>query len=81
MVEVTSGTSELGLGLAGGVPGMMLSQEPALYTLSHHTPLDTLDRAVEANLVQGAQVMAVAAMRIANLDSLLPRQRVGGRRP
>jgi hypothetical protein len=62
-----------------GVPGFMLSQEPAGYTLSHHTPLDTLDRASEADLIQGAQVMAVTAMRIANLDSLLPRERQPGR--
>jgi hypothetical protein len=58
-----------------GVPGMMLSQDPAHYYLSHHTEADTLDRAVEADLIQGAQVMAVTAMRMANLDSLLPRQR------
>ena len=63
-----------------GVPGFMLVQEPAGYTLSHHTPLDTLDRAREADLIQGAQVMAVTAMRVANLDELLPRGRVGGGR-
>jgi hypothetical protein len=59
----------------GGVPGLMLSQDPAHYYLSHHTEADTLDRAVEADLIQGAQVLAVTAMRVANLDSLLPRQR------
>jgi Zn-dependent M28 family amino/carboxypeptidase len=69
-----------------GVPGFMLTQDPAHYYLSHHTQADTLDRAVEADLVQGAQVMAVSAMRIANLDKLLPRTqdptrgRMGGRR-
>jgi Zn-dependent M28 family amino/carboxypeptidase len=63
-----------------GVPGFMLGQEMAGYTLAHHTPLDTLDRATESNLIQGAQVMAVTAVRIANLDTLLPRQRTD-RRP
>jgi hypothetical protein len=32
-----------------------------------------LDKAKEPDLVQGAQVMAVMAMRVANLPSLLPR--------
>jgi carboxypeptidase Q len=63
----------------GGVQGFMLNQEPAGYFLSHHTQADSLDRAIEADLIQGTQVMAVAAMRIANLDELLPRapQRTG----
>jgi hypothetical protein len=64
----------------GGVPGFMLVQEPAGYFLSHHTQADTLDRAREADLIQGAQVLAVTAMRIANLDALLPRERVARRR-
>jgi hypothetical protein len=61
-----------------GVPGMMFNQEPAGYFLSHHTEADTLDRAREADLIQGAQVMAVAAMRLANLDGLLPREKQPG---
>jgi Zn-dependent M28 family amino/carboxypeptidase len=63
-----------------GVPGLMLSQAPAGYHLSHHTQADTLDRVREADLIQGAQVMAVTAMRIANLDDLLPRERPRRRR-
>ncbi len=56
-----------------GVPGFLLVQDPAGYPLTHHTPADTLDKASEASLVQGAQVLAVTAMRIANLGELLPR--------
>jgi hypothetical protein len=58
-----------------GVPGFALRQEVATYRFTHHSQADTLDRAQEADLIQGAQVMAVAAMRIANLADLLPREK------
>jgi pimeloyl-ACP methyl ester carboxylesterase/outer membrane protein assembly factor BamB len=58
-----------------GVPGLFFRQEVAGYRLSHHSQADTLDRAIEANLVQGAEVMAVTALRIANRDALLPREK------
>ncbi len=58
-----------------GVPGLMFRQERAGYMLSHHSQADTMDRAVEANLVQGAQVMAVAALRVADMEALLPREK------
>ncbi len=58
-----------------GVPGLMFRQEIAGYRLNHHTQIDTPDRAMEPNLIQGAQVMAVSALRVANLDKLLPRER------
>lgn len=56
-----------------GVPAFMMVQEPAGYVFAHHTQADTLDAAKIENLVQGAQVMAVSAMRIANLPEMLPR--------
>jgi Zn-dependent M28 family amino/carboxypeptidase len=55
------------------VPGFMLTQDMSYYRYTHHTQADLFDAAIEPNLVQGAQVMAVTAMRIANLDKLLPR--------
>jgi dipeptidyl aminopeptidase/acylaminoacyl peptidase len=58
-----------------GVPGLMFRQEVAGYRLNHHSQLDTLDRALEADLIQGAQVMAVTALRIANLDAMLAREK------
>lgn len=58
-----------------GVPGLMFRQEIAGYRLNHHTQIDTPDRAMAPNLIQGAQVMAVTAMRVANLDKLLPRDK------
>ena len=48
------------------------------YRLTHHTQTDTFDKAKEPNLIQGAQVMAVTAMRVANLPELLPRDRPKG---
>jgi dipeptidyl aminopeptidase/acylaminoacyl peptidase len=62
-----------------GVPGLMVRQEVAGYRLNHHTALDTLDRAAEADLVQGAQTMAVAALRLSNREGLLPREKPAGK--
>jgi len=56
-----------------GVPGFWFIQEGAEYRLTHHSQSDTLDKAQEADLVQGAEVMATLAMHVANLPSLLPR--------
>lgn len=64
-----------------GVPGFMFKQDWAEYRLTHHTQTDTLDKAKEADLIQGAQVMALTAMRVANRDGLLPRDKPPGRRP
>ncbi|MGL4422497.1 MAG: M28 family metallopeptidase, partial [Gemmataceae bacterium] len=55
-----------------GVPGFACSQDMDEYLFTHHTQSDTLDKAKEPNLVQGAQVLAVTAMRVANLPALLP---------
>jgi hypothetical protein len=60
------------------VPGFACAQEGDEYFLTHHTQSDTFDKAKEPNLIQGAQVMAVTAMRIANLPDLLPRDRPKG---
>jgi carboxypeptidase Q len=58
-----------------GVPGCMMVQEIAGYRFAHHSQADTLTMAREPDLIQGAQVMAVTAMRLANLEQLLPRER------
>jgi hypothetical protein len=60
-----------------GVPACMFRQEVAGYRFAHHSQADTLTLAREAGLVQGAQVMAVTAMRLANRAALLPRERAG----
>jgi carboxypeptidase Q len=67
-----------------GVPGFACLQDMNEYRFTHHTQTDTVDKVNEENLIQGAQVMAVSAMRVANLDKLLPRDRPQGqgqRRP
>src|SRR5262249_44750131 len=64
-----------------GVPGVMFQQDPAEYRFTHHSQSDTLDKAKEPDLVQGAQVMAVMAVRVANMPELLPRVESRGRRP
>jgi carboxypeptidase Q len=63
---------------AVGVPGFACAQDMDEYRLTHHTQADTFDKAKEPNLIQGAQVMAVTAMRVANLPNLLPRDRPAG---
>jgi carboxypeptidase Q len=57
-----------------GVPGFACAQDMDEYRLTHHTQSDTFDKAKEPNLIQGAQVMSVTAMRVANLPDLLPRE-------
>jgi hypothetical protein len=58
-----------------GVPGLLVRQEGAGYRLNHHTQLDTIDRALEPNLLQGSQAMSVTALRLANRDGMLPRDK------
>jgi hypothetical protein len=65
------------------VPGFAGQQDPDEYRLTHHTQTDTFDKAKEPYLLQGAQVLSVTALRVANLPELLPRQAeaFGGGRP
>jgi hypothetical protein len=58
------------------VPGFACRQDIDEYRLTHHTQTDTFDHAKGPNLVQGAQVLAVTAVRAANLPELLPRKAV-----
>jgi len=62
------------------VPGFAVMQDPVEYFLSHHSQSDTLDKAREPDLIQGAQVLAVAGVRVANLPNLLPRDKPAGQR-
>jgi hypothetical protein len=64
---------------AVGVPGLACHQDPDEYRWTHHTQTDTFDKAKGPNLVQGAQVMCVTAMRIANLPEMLPKELPAGR--
>jgi hypothetical protein len=69
----TGGTDHLSFH-AVGVPGFACLQDIDEYRLTHHTQSDTFDKAKEPNLIQGAQVLTVTLMRIANLPELLPRK-------
>lgn len=61
-----------------GVPGFACRQDMDEYRLTHHTQSDTFDKAKEPNLIQGASVIAVTALRIANMPNLLPREKPAG---
>jgi hypothetical protein len=62
-----------------GVPGCIFRQEIAGYRFAHHSNADTITLARAPDLLQGAQVMAVTAMRLANLDQLLPREKAAAK--
>ena len=61
-----------------GVPGMACYQDADEYRYTHHTQSDTFDKAKHPNLIQGAQVMAVTALRVANFPTLMPREKSSG---
>jgi hypothetical protein len=61
---------------AAGVPGFYAIQDAAQYFQTHHTQADTFDQAHEADLMEGAQVVAVWAYNVAQLPDLLPRKPV-----
>jgi len=73
VVGTQGGTDHLSFASAG-VPGFAFHQDPAEYYLTHHTQSDTLDKARWDDLIQGSQVMAITAMRVANLPEMLPRK-------
>lgn len=64
-----------------GVPGFACRQDIDEYRLTHHTQTDTFDHAKAPNLIQGAQVIAVTAVRAANLPELLPRTAIRKKNP
>jgi hypothetical protein len=74
------GTDHLSFEQAG-VPGFAFQQDMSEYGYTHHTQTDTFDKAKEAELIQGAQAMAVVALRAANLPELLPREKPARQRP
>jgi hypothetical protein len=60
-----------------GVPGFAVQQDMTGYALTHHSQSDTLEKVQdrEKDLMQGVEVMAVTGLRVANLDTMLPRER------
>jgi carboxypeptidase Q len=56
-----------------GVPGFNFDQEWRGYFHTHHSQSDTYDKAVPDDLRQATAVMAVTAVELANLPTLLPR--------
>ena len=62
-----------------GIPAFAAMQEMGNYpTHTQHTPLDTFDQVVGADLIQGAQVMAVAAWGLLNGERM-PHQKPAAR--
>ena len=67
------GTDHLSF-LPYGVPAFNFDQERRGYDHTHHSQVDVFDHTVPADIEQAAAVMAVNALQLANLDSLLPRK-------
>ena len=58
-----------------GLPGFQFVQDGLDYFSNvHHTNLDTLDHASEADLKQAAAIVAAFAWEAANRDGMLPRK-------
>ena len=57
-----------------GVPGFWCVQEVADYDKMHHSQADTLDHVRWDDLAEGAQVLAVFAYNVAELNEMLPRK-------
>lgn len=57
-----------------GVPGFLVIQDGAEYSLTHHSQSDTFDKVWKDELNQGAQVLAAWAYNTAQLPAMLPRR-------
>jgi len=57
-----------------GVPGFLVIQDGAEYSLTHHSQSDTFDKVWSDGLNQGAQVLAAWAYNTAQLPEMLPRR-------
>jgi len=67
---------------AVGLPGFQFIQDPLEYSSrTHHTNLDVYERAIPADLMQNAIVVASFAYQAANRDALFPRKPLPTPRP
>jgi Zn-dependent M28 family amino/carboxypeptidase len=73
-IRNTGGTDHLSFD-AVGVPGFQFIQDPLEYgSRTHHTNMDTYERAVPADLMQASVVIASFVYHTAMLDEKLPRK-------
>ncbi len=69
-----SGTDHLSFDQAG-VPAFAVLQDPGEYAKTHHSQSDTFDKVNKDDLVQGAEVLAGWAYRVAQWEEMLPRKK------
>jgi carboxypeptidase Q len=73
-IRNTGGTDHLSFD-AVGIPGFQFIQDPLEYgSRTHHTNMDTYERAVPADLMQASVVIASMVYHTAMLDEKLPRK-------
>lgn len=80
-LDNTGGTDHLGFD-AIGLPGFQFIQDPIEYdTRTHHSNMDVYDRVQEADVKQGAILMAAFAYNAAMRDEMFPRKPKPAPRP
>lgn len=80
-LDNTGGTDHLGFD-AIGLPGFQFIQDPVEYdTRTHHSNMDVYDRVQEADVKQGAILMAAFAYNAAMRDEMFPRKPKPAPRP
>ncbi|MBL7719428.1 MAG: M20/M25/M40 family metallo-hydrolase [Flavipsychrobacter sp.] len=73
-IRNTGGTDHLSFD-AYGIPGFQFIQDPLEYgTRTHHTNMDTYERAIPADLMQASVIVASLVYHTAMLDEKLPRK-------
>ena len=78
-IRDTGGTDHLSFD-AVGLPGFQFIQDPLDYsTVTHHSDMDVYDRAVPADLMQAAAVIASMVYNTANRAEMLPRKALAKR--
>src|ERR1043165_4311447 len=73
-IRNTGGTDHLSFD-GVGIPGFQFIQDPLEYgSRTHHTNMDTYERAVPADLMQASVIIAALVYNTAMLDEKLPRK-------
>ena len=73
-IRNTGGTDHLSFD-AVGIPGFQFIQDPVEYdSRTHHSNMDTYDRAQAGDLMQAAAIVASIVYHTANRDEPIPRK-------
>lgn len=71
------GGTDIGPMVARGVPGLGLNQDTTKYFEIHHTPADTFDKIIPADLRRNVAIMAIMTYLLADMEGRLTPDRTG----